>query len=673
MAQTRKNGQFFETSYFDNVGGLNISDSPFKVEDTQSTGGANFEYAQTGGIQKRRGAQSVNTTADVELRSHGIDIFNTTIGTKTVIRAAERKIQAVDVDALTFTDLTQDTTPAPSNVFPASTLNPTSFTQYNTDVVSLLNFTGNTDGVYSIYSPTKFTKNGATPPSGTLSATTLSTGGSWTTSGSFWYGISWHKASTGAESNATLDLNVVVTTITQTNRISLLSVTAVDPVTYDYGILWRSAVSGVQGFTAGSIVSTFAVTATLVVDTGSALLNNENVPRSNSVVLDNSVLPGGTYNTLALWKRRLVTSQGSEICWSDLNVPESWPTVNRLTVPSGGPITGIAVIAFNTDFGNDEYLAVFKERELWLVRGNDYTDITLSFIDTVGCPNQALISLANGFLTWVDYRGIYLWDGSGKPIYTSQPIEPFFAIDGDLNKPLLQYGWSSYFRNRNMVYWFVSSKLVGDQALVLKMDLRLTLPGIESTLSGRVIQGVFVDDTTPDVPVYAAKTYLPNASQDEVMLVGDASGFIYKAYQQFSDAGSGIDFQYYTPFLNLDSPNTDKRFHKAILWVDAIGNWDIKLDYWAGYRASLPDKSTLQEAITSQQQNAIALWDVAYWDIAFWDDYTQTLTPVVFNLNNTQSNSEGDCLRMRFRNSGVDQPLTIYGYSVIWTEKAMTK
>jgi hypothetical protein len=29
MAQTRKNGQFLETSYFENLGGLNNSDSPF--------------------------------------------------------------------------------------------------------------------------------------------------------------------------------------------------------------------------------------------------------------------------------------------------------------------------------------------------------------------------------------------------------------------------------------------------------------------------------------------------------------------------------------------------------------------------------------------------------------------------------------------------------------------
>lgn len=673
MADTVQNGQFVETLYFDNTGGLNISDSPFRVKDTQATGGANFEYTQTGGIQKRRGTQGINVTPDAQLRSHGLEIHNTTMGTKTLIRAADEKIQAVDTSALTFTNLTEDNATADSDVFPADTITPTIFAQFNTDTASLLNFVGSTDAVYAVYSPTKYTKNGAAAPAGVLSVgSTLSTGGSWSTSGNFWYGISWHKASTGAESNVVLDLSVDVTTTLQTNNIALTGVTAPDLTTYDYGTLWRSAVNGSEGFTVGDIVTTFAANATTVQDIGTAQLTTQIVPRAGSAVLDNSVLPAGTYNVLATWKRRLVTATGNTIRFTELNAPEAWPTLNTITVPSGGPITGLAVIAFNTDFGNDEYLAVFKERELWLVRGNDNTDVTLSFIDTVGSANQALISLANGFLTWIDYRGIYLWDGAGKPIYVSRPLEPYFAIDGDLNKPLLQYGVSSYFRNRNMVYWFVSSKLYGEQKFVIKMDLRLTLPGVESTLSGRVLDGVFVVETIPD-QTYAAKAFLPASSQDEVMIVGDNLGYLYRAYQQFSDDGVGIDFEYTSPFLSVGSPNKSKRFHKVVAWVDSLGNWDLTLDYWAGYRAAIEQKSTLQSPITTQAENATALWDVAFWDQASWDDYTQSLTGVVFNLNNEGGNSEGDCIRLNFRNAGIDQPVTIYGYSVFWTEKALSK
>lgn len=672
-SRTKDLGQWIETSYFDNIGGLNTSDSPFKVQDTQATGGSNYTYTLTGAITKRQGYEKINTSADGDLKSRGLDIYNTTMGTKTLIRAADRVVQAVDINALTFTDLSQDVTATTTTVFPVSTSTPTVFAPFNTETVSMLNFCGSTDAVYTVYSTSKYTKNGVPPPTGSLSvSSTLSTGGSWTTSGVFRYSVAWHKASTGAESNAALSLSVSVTTTLQTNVINLASIASVDTTTYNYGILYRSAVNGADGFTVGDYVKTFATNATTVSDTGTYLETAINIPRVDSLVLDYSPLPTGQYDVLALWKRRLVTATGSTVRFSDLNIPEAWPTVNTVTIPSGGNITGLAVISFNTNFGNDEYLAVFKQRELWLIKGNDYTDITLSFIDYVGCANQSLIVLANGFLTWVDYRGIYLWDGSDKPIYISRPIEPLFAIDGDLDKSQLVYGTGQFSRNTSTVLWFLSSKVYGEQRLVIKLDLRLTLPNVQANLTGRVLDGVFSLDYQDD-PFYAAKVYIPTGESQEIIAVGDASGYLYKAYSVYNDNGSGIDFQYYTPFLDLGSPNESKRFMQVIVWVDEIGRWDLTVDYWAGYRASLQQKSTLVDTIGTVVSDQTALWNVAFWDEAFWDDYTPRLRGIVYNLNNTDGNMEGDCIRLRFRNGNADEPITIHGYTVVWQNKGNTK
>jgi hypothetical protein len=673
MAQTRKNGQFLETSYFENLGGLNNSDSPFKVADTMATGGSNWEYTQKGAIRKRQGNELLNATPDAQLKTRGLELYNTTLGTKTLVRAADRKIQAcTDPATPPYTNLTQDLTVATSDVFPASTSVTTAFAAYNTDAVSLLNFCGGTDGVYSIYSTTKYTKNGATTPAGSVSTSIVPLGGAFQTTGNFVYSVSYLKTGTGAESNATLDVTAAVTATTDRVLLTLSTVTAVDTATYNRINVYRSAVNGSDGFTTGDLVATLTLPVASYTDTGSAATLSTNVPRANSVILDNSELPAGTYNVLALWKRRLVTATGNVLRFSDLNVPESWPTVNTITIPSGGPITGLAVISFNTQFGNDEYLAVFKERELWLVRGNDYTDITLSFVDSVGCPAQSLISLGNGFLTWIDSQGMYLWDGSDKPISVSEPISAYFAVDGDLDKTMLQYGWASYFRTQNTVCWFLSSKVYGEQKLCLKMDLRLTTPSVQNNLEGRVISGVLIPDNFTQA-IYAAKAYVPTGSSEELLTVGDASGYLYSAYASYSDNGTGIDWQYYTPYLDLESPNQSKKYSKVILWVDELGDWDITLDYWAGYRSSLLQKSTLQAPVSLQSENATALWDVAYWDQSFWDDYTPRYSGVVFNLNNDQGNAEGDCIRLRFRNDGVNQPVTVYGYTIVWSEKGMTK
>ena len=673
MANTRSSAQFNETSYFENQGGLNNSDSPFAIEDTMATGGANWDYAQDGAIKKRQGNSKLNAAADAQLKSRGLDVYNTTLGVKTLIRAAERKVQAVDLDTSIFTTLTQDTTAVSSDVFPASTSVTTAFAAFNTDTVSMLNFAGGTDGVYTAYSPTKYTKNGAVAPAGAISTSVLAaSGGAFQTSGSFFYSVSYLKVSTGAESNAVLDKIATITNTTDRVLLTLSTVTAVDAATYQSINVYRSSVSGVSGFTTGSLVATLPIGTTSYTDTGSASLTGQNIPRADSLVLDNSVLPTGTYNVLTLWKRRLVTATGNVLRISDLNVPESWPTVNTITIPSGGPITGLAVIAFNTDFGNDEYLAVFKERELYLVKGNNYTDVTLSFIDAVGCPAQSLISLGNGFLTWLDYRGIYLWDGSNKPIYASKPIEATFAIDGDLDKSVLQYGWSTYFRTNNTIYWFLTSKTYGAQKLCLKMDLRLTTPAVQGQLEGRVISAVLIPDSFAQ-SLYAAKSFIPNGSGQELMILGDDSGFLYSGYAAYSDATTGIDFQYYTPFLDLGAPAQAKRFEKVILWVAEVGDWDVTVDYWAGYRSALSQKSTLAAPVSTQTSNTAALWDSALWDQSYWDESNPQYVGIVFNLNNDGGNMEGDCIRLRFRQNGVDQPLTIYGYTVVWKETGMTK
>lgn len=672
MAPAQKAGQFAESQFFDNTGGLNISDSPFKVLESQATGGSNFEYTMAGAIQKRRGPLGINVTPDIEIWSHGLDIYNTTIGTKTVIRGAYSKIQNFDPDSLVFTNLTQDTTSANSDPFPVNTTFPSSFSQFNTETTSLLNFDGQTDGVYSIYSPTKYTKNGAVAPTGTFTATTIPGGGTWLVTGTYKYAVSYTKASTLAESNAYGSVPATVVAVTNSVVLTFSALSSIDATTYNKLNIYRSSVNAADDFTTGDLVASLTLPVVSYTDGGGALQLAVNVPRPDSVVLDNSALPTGTYNVLTTWKRRLVTATGTVLRFSELNLPESWPTVNTITIPSGGPITGLAVISFNTEFGNDEYLAIFKERELWLVKGNDYTDVTLSFIDAVGCANQAAITLANGFLAWIDFRGLYLWDGSGKPIYASKTLEPFFAIDGDLDKTILQYATASYFRNRNMIYWFLGSKTYGAQKFVIKMDLRLSLPSAGTNLSSRIMDGIFVTDTLAQ-PVFAAKTYLPNATSNEVMITGDNTGLLFYGYQGFSDAGSGISFQYDTPFLNMGTPNIAKRYNKVILWVEAIGNWNVTLDWWSGYRTALNQKSTLAEPLTTQPQSSLSLWDVAYWDESFWDDFTQALSPVVFNLNNDQGNSEGDCIKLRFRNNGVDEPITIYGYTVIWTEKALSR
>lgn len=668
MAEKGVSGQMLEARYFDNDGGLNLSDSPFRIKENQATGGGDFEYTEAGAIQKRRGNNELTTAADSYLKSRGFPIYQTSLSTRTVIRAADRVLQTIDPTSGALAILSQDTTSTNNNVFPVGTSTPTVWAPFNTATSSTTQVGGNTDDLYSIYSTTKFTKNGAVPPAGSFTgAQTAATGGAFTSSGTFAYAVTYSKTATGAESNATLDITVVTTTSSPVVTLTFSSITSVDTATYNKLNVYRSAVGGASGFTTGNLIAQLTLPVVSYADTGTSILTSQNIPRANSTVVDNSDLPTGTYNVVTLWKRRLVTANGSTLYISDINKPESWPTVNTIQINSGGPITALAVISFNTNFGNDEYLAVFKDRELYLVRGNDYTDFELSFIDAVGCANQALVVNCSGYLAWVDYRGIYLWDGAGKPIYASRLIESLFAFDGEIDKTKLVLGVGSFYRKKNVVTWVVSHKTYGENKFILRMDLRLTLPGISEGLAGRMTEGVFANDITAQ-PIYGLNSFVASNAGDERQICGDDAGRCYYTYEALSDAGEGINFEYTTKFLDMGTPNTVKRFHKVIVHCEQTGDYPLTLEYWANYRATEGNQSTITQSITTTPDDTTALWDIAVWDESYWDDYVPQLSYAVYNLNNSVGgNAEGKALKLRFSNSNTDQPITIYGFTVYYT------
>lgn len=675
------NGQFLQFDCFDNTGGLNQSDSVFRVQDSQAVDGSNFNYSTTGGFEKRMGHALINSVADTQLKSIGLSQHAATDGTKTVIRMAGTKIQNVDTSAPTFTNLSEDTAVSNSDFISSTSTQPVAYSQFNTTSADVLWSVGaGMTGIYGVVkgSPYVVTKNGTAAPTGSISPVTSLTGGSFASTGTYRYVVAWRKAKTQALSNVALEQSAVVANTTDKVTITLTGITNQDTTKYDKLYIYRSAVNGSTSFTTGDLIAQVDATVALTtyVDTGTSILSTQNVPLAGNTVLDNSVFPTGTPVCLTTFKRRLVSAIGSTLWFSDVNKPESWPAANFITIPSGGSITAVGVISFTTAGSNtiDEILAVFKERELWVVTGNTVAgtgaDVVLKFIDPTGCPSQSILVQANGFLSWLDYRGVYLWDGTGKPIYCSRPIEPLFANQGDLDKPKLGYCVGRFFRKQNSIFWYLSSKLYGEQQFQLKLDLRLTAPGVSEGLTLRVMDGVFNFEKT-SFPIYAADTHLPT-SPDERLLLGDSSGFIYNGYVQHSDAGSAISFTYKTKHLNMGNPSEEKRFHYVVAWVLEIGNWNLTLDWWTDFNSSTNYKSSRALPISETEQNAIALWDVAFWDVAFWDDYAGKLKPIIFAIASDAINaSEGKAIQLQFRNENANEPIYIHGFSVLYTNKGL--
>lgn len=670
-------GQYKAAHYFQNSGGLNTADSPFVVADGECTGGRNFEYTLTGGFRKIKGATKVNSSADTALKTLGWGLHKTASGTKTVVRCADRKIQAVNLSTPSFTNLTEDTTAASSDILASSSTIPVVATQFNTTSVNTLWLAGGGMSLpYGVYSSTKVTKNGVAEPTGSISLATSADAGTpdFAATGYYRYAVAFRKTSTQAISNATLFKEVQVTTATDKVTITLSSISNVDTTKYDKFYIYRSAVSassqGDTAFTTGDLIAQESISSTTYVDKGSYISTSQNVPQAGNTTLDNSVLPSGTYKTLTMWKRRLVTASDSTLYLSDVNKPESWPAANYFVIPSGGPITGLAVISLTTPTSAtlDELLCVFKEDELWVLTGSSYSDWSLKQIDNVGCPNQSLIVPANGHLSWIDDRGVWIWGGSGKPMYASRKIADIFKEDGNVDKSKLNLGHGTFFKNRDQVIWTISTNTEGENLFQIKMDTRLTLPQVQSSLGGSQVDAVLLTDI-PNRAYYASQAMKP--SSEELLMLGDASGYVYKHFTAFSDADSAINFQYESKHLDMGLPGLTKRYLKVIAWCEDSSDATLTLQYWTQYTSGSSEAGQVQEQQAQQVQESY--WDLAYWDSAYWDNTIRGFNPVVFNLDSQSIPTEGDAIKLRFKQTEANAPVTIAGFTVVWADVASRK
>lgn len=654
------------TMYLNNLGGLNITDSPITMKEDQATGiSYNYDYAKTGAITKVLASNLINTTPDTQLKTLGLGMYhNATSDLRELIRVAGVQIQKFDTSTGAITILASDNSGAGTTFPDVLSTQPAVFAPFNTVTGGTVLWMAGAgmDAIYG-YTGTNITKNGASTPTGSITTVVnTAAGGTFTAAGIYYYAVQYRKLGTQAFSNVALDQ--IATTVNTDDTVTVSwTLTNNDTTLYDQIWVYRSAVGGSSAFTTGSLIAKLASTATSYIDTGTSIADSQNIARAGNTILDNSPLPTGTYKYITSFKRRLVTCIDSTIYISDLNKPESWPLVNTITIPSGGPITGLSVIGAPSEYttGAEEYLCIWKERELWVITGSSVSDWALIFVDKTGCAGQSLVVSFNGFVAWLTYNGIYIWDGRGRPSRISRPINAAFDVDGDLDTSKLSQGYACQYDKGNQVIWRVSSRLKGVNRLSIKMDTRLTSLAAAENLQNPEMDGVFLFDTDTN-SYYSVCSFRPSSLEEQI-IAGDDTGSVY---QMFVSPTNAVAFDYETKPMDMGAPNVLKYFTKVVAYVERITNNDLTLNYWADYRTRDEYKSTLKVPLSPAKGTAPGLWDIALWDQAFWDDYSPDISPIEFNLHSNENNTEGISLKLRFEQLEASVPVRIHGFAIQW-------
>jgi len=570
----------------------------------------------------------------------------------------------------------------------ASSLQPHIFNMFNTASTGVLWGAGaGASKVYGAYSSTQVTANGVPAPTASSFTATPAAGGS-LVDGTYRYTLVYRKASTQALSNALAATEASGTTSGGNLTLNLAwTLTNNDTTKYDKIYIYRSSISGVVGFTTGDLIAIVSSGDTTYVDGGTALVSPaENVPRANSLILDNSELPTATYTSLVTMKRRMVTASDSTVRFSDVNKPESWPTAQTIVIPSGGSITSLGIIGLTSSISTeiDEALVVFKQSECWVITGdgtlddNSLPNWSLKFVSNAGTQGQASTLSAEGYLFWVNYRGIFMWNGSGKPTRLSRKIWDKFQDTGDIDKSKLGSCFGFYSQKRNEVQWYFSSNTYGEQLLSLRLDLAHTIGASPSGVGEtKDVDGVFVSDLL-STPFYGGMAFLATAdSTNETIYLGNNTGFVYGGFSGTGDGTStgAISWEYITPNLHFGAPNIAKRYHKVIAWVLDNGPYTLTLSYWTNYKFLTADANSISLLVndTPTAQTGDGIWDVGLWDVATWDAIPGKVKPITFNLSCENNGCEGDSIKFKFSELSSTQTPILYGFSVYYTDGPMRK
>lgn len=714
----RRDGQYLVEDFFTNTDGLNTVDSPFVVGHNTISDGVNVEYVARGGFRRRDG-HTRRGSADSDTRTIGAALWDKPGTGRLVIKAsntgAAGKLKAVDLTSYSPTTLTSDEASPSSTPLPNNTSIPVSFSMFNTSSAGILWAAGSAaTNLYGVYSGTKFTANGSVAPTVSSPATFsfVGSGGNYIAGLYSKYMITFIKGSTSAESNATVlgkttsasggsdSATVIfsaatfpdVTKYTKMRVYRQISFAAfADNSAFTGGTLIAEiTISGLANFNSGTITLTDKFDSITMSGSGSATNNltgvsDSLVPNSGFVVLDNSPLPSGTFNVVTTWKRCLVTASNNTVYISDTNKPESWPLSLRFNIPSGGAIQALAVISASsiTSSQIDEYLLIFKQNELWVVTGDpdpvNTSSLSLKFVDSVGAVGPLAVVVAEGICLWFSTRGVYGWNGNGKPIHFFRPIKDKLASSGDIDLTKAQKIWGIYKPDTKHVVFCVSSKAQGsngsstqgENTYIYKQSLEF-VQGSKTDLANKTdLDGSFTPEILPTSAACGVAFYPTTTSTKQVQWFADYSGYVWTMYDAITDSTRVQPFEYTTQFIPLGSPFISKKVHRVLLYFKNNGPINLTMNYWSKYRFQVVDQSSTEFMSTESGNTASSsIWGATTWGSGLWAASISSKTdPAIFELNNNNNNSEGDSFKFQFTNSDYTLPLEFIGFSVYYTDQ----
>jgi hypothetical protein len=117
-----------------------------------------------------------------------------------------------------------------------------------------------------------------------------------------------------------------------------------------------------------------------------------------------------------------------------------------------------------------------------------------------------------------------------------------------------------------------------------------------------------------DTPTFVSASEDENGN--EVLLFGDASGYIYQSEKGYNFDGDAIEFAYRTPFMNQKSPHLIKSYRDIYIDIDAQRPFSMSVTHELSFAELYAAQNNAQSLTFS---GGGGYWDVNNWDEFYWD------------------------------------------------------
>lgn len=360
----------------------------------------------------------------------------------------------------------------------------------------------------------------------------------------------------------------------------------------------------------------------------------------NAVHLTETVFTGG--KTCSTYGNYLIvgnttesgTAYPSRIRWSDINNPDSFPTLNYIDVEPNDGDRIVAVTAF------EDSVYIFKKRSIFrmLITGLDGPDafIIRPVSRNIGAwAKNSVKAIPNVGVAFLAQNTMYVLSDNGlEPI--GDPIQNTF-------NSVTRSMWGNAVAEvypKTYQYWIAVSTTADNQNhLVLVYDY---------------VQKAWAYYTGQDVNMIAQAE---DSTGQNIILTGDYAGNHYKqdttaTADTVAGVSKNISFSYTTPDYSIAQPEYTKGFKYLYIFFNVVSSSvtvETAYDYSTTYESS--------QAIGLGSIGAI--YDTSIYDVGSYPESGQNVTRVELNRS-------AKAVRLRFTENSANA-FSIYGWTIVYS------